>query len=262
MFKNILIVVLVIGCIVLFFWKPVSVQKAEQIVKKNQIAADKIEAEVEIIAREFDERGVEHAKVIASNEVDPEQASYIGVLDTAAIRIKIQAKQIESLTIINSQLVAKDLKATKIINDLGQAVFKYKDKYVDLSFRPPTVNDTLNPNNDAAFDFTYNADLEIVQYQKRKWFLGEKRSYIDIASNDARTTISGVKRLTVRQDRPAYGLRAQAMTTYNINSGNIMIGPAIRFDAGRFSIQAARLYNPSRPRGINVVALTYDGFIF
>lgn len=49
--------------------------------------------------------------------------------------------------------------------------------------------------------------------------------------------INGADFVEVEQKQPTFGLRLQARTSYNFESGTFGYGPAIRFDAGRFSLQ-------------------------
>lgn len=251
------------GCLFLYFFKSPKVEQAEKVIAKNKEAAAQIKAEVEIIAQKFDDDGLLHATIKAKNDIKPEQAAYVGVLDTAAMKLNIQAKQIIELTAVITKLKARDLKATRIIDAMGKTSFNYEDRFARIAFRPDTVFDTLGITG-GQFDLDYNSELNIVQYGKRKWFLGAKQNYIDIYANDKRNTVNGVKRLTIKHNSPEFGLRFQGMSTYSIESQNIRTGPALRFDARRFSLQVARLYAPTQfnSKPIHVGALTYDIFRF
>lgn len=209
-----------------------------------------IDVNVPIEKRYTDSAGNEHVvvqdgkNVITKAELkNPERPR--NIIDSAAANLKIAASEIQRVTRINTMIKDSLLKATRTVDLLTKRLaYVYKDPFVDLRFTPPT-----DSTGEGTFDFAYNADLNIVQYQKRKWFLGKKNNYLDISSNDKRTTIRGVKQLTVQVEDPTFGLRLQGSANYSPESNNLGVGPAIRLDLGRFSIQGNYLYYPSLQPG-------------
>lgn len=237
-------------------------RKSESVVALPDQVKKQVQAEATIIARKVDKEGLQHVTIKETENIIPIDrkdriAISQGVMDTTAkalARVGILEKQLQSLTIINSTLTAENLKAKQIIKD-GRVAYGYKDKYVNLEYTPPSTTDTLDKGK---FDFAYNADLNIVQYWKRNWFLGAKHSYIDIYSNDPRTTVNGVKRLKFEQKQPIFGLRIQAGANYNPQTGSAGFGPAARFDVGRFSIQGNYTYYPESERWRPSINANYD----
>ncbi|RYF26541.1 MAG: hypothetical protein EOO42_01180 [Flavobacteriales bacterium] len=219
-----------------------------------------IQTEATIIARNVDKNGLQHVTIEAAknivpfNQVDKVAISQ-GIMDTTALALGIQKKQIESLLAVNSTLKAENLRAREILNASGGKAYEYKDKFINLTYTPSLGLDSLDKGK---FDFTYNADLTITQYWKRNWFLGAKKSYIDIYSNDSRTTVNGVKQLTVEQKQPAFGLRGQAAVNINPETGSYGLGPAVRIDLGRFSIQGNYTYYPESSRWRPSINANYD----
>ncbi|MXV16818.1 hypothetical protein [Hufsiella ginkgonis] len=204
-----------------------------------------VQAEATIIARKVDKEGLEHVTIAAAeNIISASHASTtavsVGILDTTAMAIGILKKQIENLTLINTTLKADNLRAKMELDEKKRPVYSYSDKYLDLAYRPGNPTDSADRGS---FDFKYNADLNITQYWKRRWFLGAKKSFIDIYSNDPRTTVNGVKRLSVVQNEPRFGLRVQGVTGYNLTTGATSAGPGIQFDFKRFSFQGSYQYN-------------------
>jgi uncharacterized protein (UPF0333 family) len=241
-FKSIAIGVLILltlcaSAAAYYFWS-----KVKQHSLASNSTAKEIQAEATIIARKVDQEGLSHVTIKEAEHIMPINKNDLiaispGIRDTTAkaiARVGILEKQVESLTIINSTLLAENLKAKELINENGIKTYAYKDKFVDLTYTPSNGIDTLDKGS---FDFRYNADLNITQYWKREWFLGAKHSYIDIYSNDPRTTVNGVKRLKFEQRAPNFGLRIQAAANFNPSTGSIGFGPAARIDIGRFSIQ-------------------------
>ena len=212
-------------------------------VKQKQVAA--VQAEAEIIARKVDKQGLQHATIEAARNVIPysvvrEPAVSPGILDTTAMAIGILKKQIQDLTVVNTTLKAENLKAQQFIAANNKPAYRFSDKWLNVTYTPGNPGDSTDKGS---FDFAYNADLNITQYWKRKWFLGAKKSYIDIYSNDPRTTVNSVKKLTVEQDAPSFGLRVQAASSYNFRTGMITAGPGLQFDFKRFSIQGSYQYS-------------------
>jgi len=176
------------------------------------------------------------------------------IIDSSAALLKIATAEIQRVTRINSLTRDSLLKAKAVINtQTKQLSYVYKDQFVDLSFIPPA-----DTTKEGIFNFAYNADLNIVQYQKRRWFLGAKESFIDISSNDPRTTIRGVKQLTVKQETPQFGLRIQASSNYNPQTNTFGFGPAARVDVGRFSFQGNYTYYPASGRWRPGITANFD----
>jgi len=178
------------------------------------------------------------------------------IVDSAALNLKIATAEIQRVTKIATAAEARELKALRQVDELSKKLsFAYSDDYVKLRYTPPADTDTVGAGT---FDFGYNAELTITQYQKRKWFLGSKESFIDISSNDPRTTIRGVRQLTIKQETPQFGLRVQASANYNPQTGSIGLGPAVRIDLGRFSIQGNYTYYPESTRWRPGITGNYD----
>ena len=226
----------------------------------SESVTKQIQAEATIIARDVDKNGLQHVTIEAAKNIIPfsdvnKVAISKGIMDTTSLALGIQKKQIESLLQINATLRAENLKANQVMTANGTKSYIYKDRFVNLKYTPALTTDSLDAGK---FDFTYNADLNITQYWKRKWFLGAKKSYIDMYSNDSRTTVNGVKQLTVEQKQPDFGLRIQAASNYNPQTGSLGFGPAARIDLGRFSIQGNYTYYPESARWRPSINANYD----
>ncbi len=226
------------------------------------VYSEKIKETVPIIETYKDKQGNEHVvvkdnqNVITKKEIKNPERPRNTMVDTAAANLKIAVAEIQRVTKIATSMEAQKLRAERKIDELTKKLsFAYADEYVKLKYTPPADTDTLG---NGTFDFGYNAELTITQYQKRKWFLGAKQSYIDISSNDKRTTIRGVRQLTIKQQTPQFGLRFQMNGNYNINYKSLGVGPAIRLDLGRFSIQGNYSYYPQSQNWVKSVNANYD----
>lgn len=220
-----------------------------------------IEVEAEIISRKIDKQGIEHVTIEAAKNVMPESnvknsiAVGAGILDTTAMAIGILKKQLSDVLVINSTLKAENLKAREEIRS-GLRYLSYSDKTLGISYRPPMTTDTADRGT-LNLDY-YNSKISVAQYWKQKWFLGTKKGYIDISTNDNRNTINGVQQLTVEQQSPRFGLRIQGSVVYSPLDGNYGFGPSMRLDMGRFSVQGNYNWLPQQQKWMPSVNANYD----
>ena len=190
---------------------------------------------------------------ITRDETSEVAAKIKPIIEKLAENLSVAPKQIESSTTISTSTSAKELELQKKVDSLENITYNYKDKYLDVTFIP-----NIDTNKNPTFNFAYDADLNVTQYWKKKWFLGAKNSYTDISSNDPRTTIRGVKTFTVIQKQPSLGLRIQAVGGYNLNSSNFFGGPSIRFDVKDLSVRGLYSYNTLTKTWSPTVALEYN----
>lgn len=229
------------------------------LVKTNVVLPDSLSVKPAYTYRDSD--SVEHL-VIASKDIRTVQENSLAKLDTTlktvAKALDIKIKQIQDVQNISTQTDADHVKfLEKKIDSLQGLTYYYQDRNLKLAVRPPTISDTLG-----SFDFSYNADLNIYQYWKRNKILGlrigTKASYTDISSNDPRTTVLGVRKLTVIQKEPAFGFRLQAVGGYSFSSGAVFLGPSARFDYKDLSIRGSYFYNDITKQWSPNVALEYN----
>lgn len=218
----------------------------------------RIQTEAKVIARQVDQFGSEHVTISAAENIYPssifkEPAVSVGLIDTVAMALKIKTKQVEELLRVNSTLSIRNAKAFYQIDSLKRRTIQYRDKYVSIAYTPDTIDTVAG-----SFDFKYNADLKIAQYYKRNWFLGAKKSYIDVWSQDSRVRINGVDRFQVEQKDPAFGLRVQATSAYHPKNGIYGVGGGARIDLGRFSINPNYMYYPKSGTWSPNIQVNYD----
>jgi hypothetical protein len=246
--KNTLIVILTAGLLITsyFAWYYHGQKNnAETKTVKNQKT---VELAANIISRMVDSSGRNHTTISASGNVLPNDwykdgtAIKGGFIDTVARALNIKnKKQLEEVTQISIKNEARALKAEKKVDSLQRITFFYKGKYMQLAYRPPMrPTDTTDQGQ---FDYKYNDSITVVQYWKRKWILGAKKSYIDIFSNDPNATVNGVKRMVVEQKEPTFGLRVQAVGNYSFSRKLLNIGPGLQFDFKRFSLVGTYYYD-------------------
>jgi len=159
--------------------------------------------------------------------------------------ISEQGGHLVEVTTIESQTLRDSVNfLLKQVNKLNQTVYFYRDKYLSLTVRTGAPTDTLNVGS---FDMTYNDSLNIVQYWKRNRVLGvgvgTKKSYTDISSTDPRTTIMGVKKYTIVQKQPEFGVRIQGTARWSPVSQTVSLGPSVTIDVLKSSLRASYLYN-------------------
>ena len=197
------------------------------------------------------------ANVVTKKEAIKQLSPFI---DSVAAALNVKSKQIETSTTIETQTKADSIPFyKKQVDSLKRLVFFYADKNLKLTVRPGNPTDSLDKGS---FDFAYDADLKINQYWKRKKLLGlnigSKQHFTDISSNDPRTTIGGLKTITVKQNLPAVGFRMGAQVNYNFSTNTFSPGIGFRFDANRFSLNGIYYYNTQLKQWRPVASIRYD----
>jgi hypothetical protein len=186
--------------------------------------------------------------------------SLLPYIDSVALALNIKSKQLEAESTVSTVTHEDSVKFLRIqVDSLKRLVYYYDDKYLKLIVRMGAKDSTLDTAN---FDFSYNDSLRIDQYWKRKKLLGlnigSKQHFTDISSSDPRTTIAGLKTLTVKQNLPTVGFKLQAVLNYSLLNTSLSPGLGFRFDANRVSLNGTYYYNTDLNQWRPVLALRYD----
>lgn len=251
-----LVVVISLICLSVYLWLSLNEAKQEtdDIKRARKVITENIAVDAEIIAQKIDRDSLRHATILANENVytPADLKNTESILDTTALAIGILKNQIIDLTKISTTIKAENLAAQVRIDSLNRRVYFYQDKFLKLSYRPAV--DTVDKGE---FDFAYDADLTVTQYSKRKHFLASKKYLIDIYSNDPRTTVNGVKRLSIeREVQPKF--RLQSSMVYNTTFRTLTPGLIGRFEVKRFSLSGSYMYSPVRDRWFTAIGFNYD----
>lgn len=250
--KNLTITALLILLGVSFYYAYTKHREAVKLRNDREVIEKLVYKEAQIITRYVDRNGSRHVTIAVNPMAEKEADRIVNIADTAALAIGILKKQIIDLTRINTTVKAQNLTALTKIDSLNRRVYFYQDKFLKLSYRPPV--DTVDSGE---FDFAYNADLTVTQYSKRKHLFAPKKYLIDIYSNDPRTTVNGVRRLSIeREVQPKF--RLQSALIYNVDFNTFTPGFTARFEAKRVSVSGSYLYSPVRERWFSAVGMNYD----
>jgi hypothetical protein len=228
-------------------------------IRKDALINQQVQKSATIISRKVDEFGLKHVTIAEAENILPrvlinDAYARPGVVDSIASTLNINNKQIESITIINSTLMAENLVLKKNIDSLKRVFYTYKDNFLAVKFKPANTVDTL-----PTFDYKYNAKLNYAEYWKRKFpIIGAKKNYIDIWSDDPRTTINGVDRLKIEQKQQGFGLRVQMRSIYSISSQKLFAGPGLSFDFNRYNLLGYSYYNLTDNRWQYAIGINYD----
>jgi len=221
---------------------------------KNQVVT-----EAKIISKKIDKNGVEHTIVEETNNVLPKnlinsvEGTDKAFIDSLLEQTDIQKKEILSLTKINQTIQGKNLQAVAVIDSLNNRVFEYSDKNFYVSYTP-----TPDSTKAGKFNYRYNQDLNLIQYNRKKWFLGENRNYLDISSNDPNGTINGVRKLSVLSEPKDFGVKLTGRTVFLPQSGHIGVGAQLRVRYKKVTATGSNLYFPIIQKWVPVVGLEYD----
>ncbi|WP_312303920.1 hypothetical protein [Chryseobacterium sp.] len=134
---------------------------------------------------------------VINNHITKNYITY--VQDTLAPALNIATEKIDELT--RAKLVLEgQLKASKIQREKDRIY--YQNKYLQV----------VSNTSDSTLDYKYNAIVDIVKYNERKWLLGSEKTYIDISSPDKNMKINGVenfkKRIDVKPKKIGLGIQA------------------------------------------------------
>jgi hypothetical protein len=157
--------------------------------------------------------------------------------DTVKTKVQYQAVLAENLHLKDS-IVSISHKATVATKTAAE----YRGKYLQVKFA--SSPDTVLPNIPT---YHYNAEIRARQFYKKSWILGSKVSFIDLTSDDSNTTINGNRHFEFKQASPTFGLRIQAISTYNILTNRAQMGFGAAFNAGKVTLLGAGLYDLELP---------------
>lgn len=137
---------------------------------------------------------------IVNNYVTKKYITY--VQDTLAPALNIATNKIDELTRAKFILEGQ-LRASRVELDANKkAKIFYESKYMQI----------VSNVADSTVDYKYNAIVDVVKFQDRKWLLGKEDTYVDISSPDKNMKINGVehfkKRIEVKPKRFGFGIQA------------------------------------------------------
>jgi hypothetical protein len=216
-----------------------SKRKVAEMEQAKKKVTKQIQKEATEIKRKVDKDGIESVlfditgnKAALDHLVSNEGTK--GIIDTTAMALDIRTKQLKEILVVNSTLAANNLQLRKQLDSSRRIFYTYNGNGLKLKFTPPDATDT---NSVATADFSADVKIKATQYWKRSWFLGSKKSILAVTSDNPMFKINGADYVEFEQKQPAFGLRFQANSSYNFDTGEIGYGPAARVDLGRFSVQ-------------------------
>ncbi|MDY6025962.1 DUF6808 domain-containing protein [Bergeyella zoohelcum] len=154
-------------------------QKKESVIYKDKDSTTHIVQEVVPMV-------VESKKEDITNIIENHSYSSY-VKDTLAPALKIATEKIQELTRVKAKLEG-ELQATKVelAENKAKRVY-YEDKYLSI------VTHEDSTGSPKKLQYTYNAELNITHYSKRKNFWNKERNYIDVSSPDKNFKINGLE---------------------------------------------------------------------
>lgn len=200
--KNAFIAILVLAVIVLvanLFKGWFTLNKNDRIAAESSIKQDTVYVDRWLNPKDSTIHGTFEQKEgeVAKNHITKNYITY--VQDTLAPALNIATEKIDELT--RAKLVLEgQLKASKIQREKDRVY--YENKYLKI----------VSNTSDSTIDYKYNAIVDIVKYNERKWLLGPEKTYIDISSPDKNMKINGVehfkKRIDIKPKKIGFGIQA------------------------------------------------------
>lgn len=203
--KNAFIAILVLAVIGLtanLFTGWFTLNKNERIAKETKSSHDTVFLTKYISRKDSTTHGKFEQKEgeIIKNYVTKNYMTYVS--DTLAPALNIALDKVDELTRAKFTLEGQ-LKATKTeLDATKKARVYYENKYLQI----------VSNVADSTLDYKYNAVVDIVKFQDRKWLFGKEKTYIDISSPDKNMKINGVehfkKNIEVKPKRFGFGIQA------------------------------------------------------
>ncbi|ASK29717.1 hypothetical protein CEY12_06185 [Chryseobacterium sp. T16E-39] len=137
---------------------------------------------------------------VVKNYITKNYMTYVS--DTLAPALNIAQEKIDELTRAKFTLEGQ-LKATRTELDVNKkARVFYENKYLQI----------VSNVQDSTVDYKYNAVVDVVKYNDKKWLFGKENTYIDISSPDKNMKINGVehfkKRIDMKPKKWGIGIQA------------------------------------------------------
>lgn len=196
-----ILVLAVIGLTANLFTGWFTLNKKDRIVQESGKAFDTIYLNTFVNAKDSTTHGKFEQKEgeVIKNYITKNYMTYVS--DTLAPALNIAQEKINELTRAKFTLEGQ-LKATRIELDANKkARVFYESKYIQI----------VSNIQDSTIDYKYNAVVDVVKYNDRKWLLGKENTYIDISSPDKNMKINGVehfkKRIDVKPKRLGFGIQ-------------------------------------------------------
>ncbi|MCK0201368.1 hypothetical protein [Ornithobacterium rhinotracheale] len=149
--------------------------------------------------------------------------------DSLAKALKIGTSEIERLTKVNAKLQGELSKKNITIENLKENEIRWKNRYIDV----------VTNLTDSTINYTYNADISVVDYQKREKWYKAKKHYTALTSSDPNFRINGVQRyeklIEVKCPSVKFGVQSGYGAVYIDNNFRLApyVGVGINFNLFR-----------------------------
>lgn len=249
--KNFLIIVLSLACIYIFFFYKAPVNKTVVSMPSPEVEAY-VKADVENIDKKITNKGFEAAVLEeVQNNIydlklvrDSAKAFKDSILQEYAKKDRLREEQIKSIT----QYAASWRDSFMVASRKNDTTFNFVKNGLQLEFVSPIQKKPY-------FNYSYDANLNYIEYWNKKNFFSQKKQYIDFWIEDTRATIKGVKRLRVEPKKDNFKL--------NINASGIYIdkpyvGPEIDINLGKLSLKTGYYYDIKDDKWKPIISTSFN----
>jgi len=150
-------------------------------------------------------------------------------------------------------LKAENLQLKRMLDANQRPYWKISQNGFDLTVRPP-LDSLSNPTADIYGKFSLTAAKGF----KKKWFLGAEKTLLAITSNSPYIDIEKVDYIGFEREARQSGLRLQGQFNIDPETLDYGVGPGVRIDIGRLSIQGGYLKYPNLKKWKYNVGANYD----
>ncbi|WP_129714674.1 hypothetical protein [Pedobacter sp. SYP-B3415] len=232
--------------------------------KENKIHKQ-IDTEATLIKKQVSASGQISEYDIDGKTVPPGKPVFKGkknIIDTSAMALEIKENQVKSLTQLNAQLTADNLKLSATVDEKNRQIKYYKDPHLAFTIYPP-VNPADTSDHGLA-DVSGKFGLTATQFWRRSGLfgLGKKRDRLGFITDDPRFTISDVHYIGFDQPENAISLSVHAGAGYDIDQRTFNAFPGLRLKVGRMTFDANYKYHFETKRFTKQVSGQYNFKLF
>jgi|GEM_PF-4515631 len=207
----------------------------------NQEVKKQILTQAKEVSRAVNAKGIENVIMDVTNNHAPSKVAADNtdikdIVDTAAMALDIQTRQLKEVTVIKARLEAENLQLKAQLDSNQHLYYTYNQNGLDLKLTPPYDSSTY-----ATADFLGTFNLTAAQGYKKKWFLGKQKTLLSITSDNPYFKVDKVNYIGFDKDPPNFNLELQASSSFTKLTG-AGIGPGIKLEIGRFDLHGDYQY--------------------
>lgn len=163
--------------------------------------------------------------------------------DSLAKVAEAERSKVTAITVINASLSKENTDLKRQISAAAgggwDTAWRYRDRW--LSFDATRPSDTVFRIE----NFTADASVNKVDFdRKRYWFVGRNENMATVWFESPYVKVNGLETLKIQRKEPVVDFKVYMDGKFLHNQKEVLIGPRVRFNIGRFGINGGYYLNP------------------